>query len=388
METIHRRCFFGLVVLLAGTSHAQTALQNAGNLRIHENGQLGFHTDLINNGILDENQGLVGFYGDNTIDVSGAVPATFNDVEFATSIATVLRTSLNVSNNANFITGNVLTPREESTVTLNFLENAFYNGEGDINKVDGYASITQQQNFTFPVGDFQQLRPLILESQGVNAFANCAYFSEDPNNPTTFATSFDTQNKPASLGEISTREFWRLEGSVPSTIQISWNAQSDMAALTDDVTTIVPVGWSKSANQWVSLGNSGGVGDLTEGFTTSISFVPDDYEIITFGGAGEPLEALDLGNYLVTPNGDGRNDVLEIPELEQSPNNTVRIFDRFGLKVFEKDNYTDEFDGFATTGTVVINKEKGLPSGVYFYVATLHDLGLEFQGFLYLSARR
>ncbi len=377
-----------ILILTCFGLHAQTALHNAGNLRIHENGQMGFHTDLINNGIFDENLGLAGFYSENTLDITGAVPATLNDVEFATSIATVIRTSLNISNNANFITGNVLTPREEPDVTLNFLENGFYNGEGDMNKVDGYASFTQQQNIAFPVGDFEQLRPLLLESQSINPFAKCAYFSEDPNNPTTFDTGFDTENKTPGLGAISTREFWRLEGNVPSTIQISWNAQSDIAALTDDITTIVPVGWSKTANQWVSLGNAGGMGDLTEGFTTSISFIPDDYEIITFGGAGEPLEFLDLGNYLVTPNGDGRNDVLEIPELEQSPNNTVRIFDRFGLKVFEKDNYTNEFDGFATTGSFVINKEEGLPSGVYFYIATLHNLNLEFQGFLYLSARR
>ncbi len=376
-----------LTLFVAFQCHAQTALQNSGNLRIHENGKIGFHTDLINNGIFDENLGLAGFYGDNTIDILGAVPATLNDVEFATTLTAVLRTSLNVSNNSNFISGNVLTPKETPGVTLNFLENSFYNGEGDSNKVDGYVSLTQQQSFTFPVGDFDQLRPLILNSQGVNEFAKCAYFSEDPNDPSTFSISFNTESKPSSLGTISTREFWRLEGSVSSTIQISWNALSDMTALTDDVTTIVPVGWSKSASQWVALGNAGGVGDLTEGFTTSTAFVPNDYEVITFGAAGEPLDPVDLGNYLVTPNGDGVNDVLVIPELEQSPNNKLLIFDRFGLKVFEKNNYTNEFDGLATSGSFVMKQERGLPSGVYFYIASLYDLDLEFQGFLYLSAR-
>ncbi len=381
------RRYLYILFLSCVFGHAQTALQNSGNLRIHENGKIGFHTDLINNGIFDENLGLAGFYGDNTIDILGAVPATLNDVEFATTLTAVLRTSLNISNNSNFISGNVLTPKEAPEVTLNFLENSFYNGEGDPNKVDGYVSITQQQNFTFPVGDFDQLRPLILNSQGINEFAKCAYFSEDPNNPSTFTTVFNTESKPASVGTISTREFWRLEGSVSSTIQISWNAASDMAALTDDVTTIVPVGWSKSASQWVTLGNAGGVGDLTAGFTASNAFVPNDYEVITFGAAGEALEGLDLGNYLVTPNGDGINDVLIIPELEQSPNNKLLIFDRFGLKVFEKTNYTNEFDGLATSGSFVMKQEKGLPSGVYFYIASLYDLDLEFQGFLYLSAR-
>ncbi len=368
--------------------NAQTALHNAGNLRIHNEGKLGFHTDLINNGIFDENEGLAGFYGENTIDVSGAVPTTFADVEFATFVATVLRTTVNASNNVNFISGNVLTPRDNASVSLNFLENSFYNGEGDTNKVDGYASITQKSETTFPVGDFEQLRPLILRSEAVNSFASCAYFSEDPNNPSTFTTSFNTTNKEVSLGDISTREFWRLEGNVPSTIEISWNAQSDISALTDDPTLVIPVGWSKALGQWVSLGTNAGIGDLTNGIAVSETFVPDDYEIITFGTGGQLLEPLDLGNYLVTPNGDGRNDALVIPELEASPNNKVLIFDRFGLKVFEKTNYVDEFNGFATSGNVPMNPEKGLPSGVYFYIAYLYDLDLEFQGFLYLSARR
>jgi hypothetical protein len=49
-------------------------------------------------------------------------------------------------------------------------------------------------------------------------------------------------------------------------------------------------------------------------------------------------------------------------------------------------NYTNQFDGFATSSNFVIAKDKGLPSGVYFYIASMHDIGLDFQGFLYLSS--
>ncbi len=115
--------------------------------------------------------------------------------------------------------------------------------------------------------------------------------------------------------------------------------------------------------------------------------MPNDYEAITFGALGEPTELLALDNYLVTPNGDGINDYLEIPELEQSPNNLVRIFNRLGLKVFEQANYTDQFTGIANSGTVIMNREAGLPQGVYYYIASLYDLDLEFQGFLYLADR-
>jgi gliding motility-associated-like protein len=92
-----------------------------------------------------------------------------------------------------------------------------------------------------------------------------------------------------------------------------------------------------------------------------------------------------LDNYLLTPNNDGINDVLVIEELELSPNNTIQIYDRNGLKVFELNNYTDEFNGFSNIDNLVINREQGLPRGVYFYLINMIDLGLNYQGFLVIE---
>ncbi|WP_282163369.1 gliding motility-associated C-terminal domain-containing protein [Ulvibacterium marinum] len=364
---------------------AQTALYNSGNIRIHEEGQLGFHTDLINDSAFDENLGLAGFYGGAPLTVSGAFIPLFFDVELANNNGVLLQVGLDNANNTNFISGDFLTPRNQSDVTYNFLPDAFYVGEGNFSKVNGYAEVISQQNFTFPIGDNQQLRPLILNSEGVNPSAKCAYFLEDPNNPISFNEGFDTENRPRDMGAISTVEFWRLVGNVSSTVSISWNERSNMAALTDDVSTVVPVGWNKSTGRWERLGEGGAVGDLNQGFVVSAPFIPDNYEILTFGVLGEPTDILDLDNYLITPNGDGLNDFLTIPELEQSPNNILRIYDRNGLKVFEKRNYVNEFNGFSNVDNMVIAREKGLPIGIYFYIVSMEDLNLDFQGFLYLS---
>lgn len=376
-----------IIFLLATLGlNAQTALYNgSGSIRIHQDGQLGFHTDLINDSAFDENLGLVGFYGTNTPTISGAFVPVFFDVEVAADNHALLQTGIDVQNNTNFIIGDLITPRNQSDVTYNFLQDAFYNGESDLSKIDGYAAVLNQQNVTFPVGDSDQLRSLILNSEDLNLFAKCAYFFEDPNFPSTFPSGFSTNIKPRALAEVGTTEFWRLEGNVASTISISWNGRSDIAMMTDDVNTIIPVGWSKAANQWVSLGATAAAGDLTQGFVTSQSFTPDDYEVITFGTLGEPTELLTLDNYLVTPNGDGANDFLFFPELEQSPNNHLTIFDRNGTKVFDQQNYTNQFAGVSNVNNFVINREAGLAVGVYFYVVSLDDLGLEFQGFLYLS---
>lgn len=374
------------ICLLGFWSHAQTAIYNSGNLQIHDQGQMGFHISLINDGAFDENEGLAGFYGDLPLTVSGAFAATFSDLEISNPDNVALNTSLNARNNVNFIMGDFFTNRAQTDNYLNFLDNATNNGSGDISKVDGYAGISNKQNFTFPIGDELQLRQLVLNSDGPNIFARCAYFFEDPNNPTTFPTGFNTTTKDNSIGVIGTTEFWRLEGSIPSTIQITWNERSNIGVLVTDVTRLGIVGWRKSSSRWVNIGSNGAVGDLTQGFISSASFIPDDYEIITFADAlGEPTELVNTDNFLVTPNGDGVNDSLVIPETDLSPNNSIQIFDRYGLKVFEMNNYTNEFNGFATTNNFVIAKDKGLPSGVYFYILSLDDIGLDFQGFLYLA---
>ena len=364
---------------------AQTALYNSGNIRIHDQGQLGFHTNLINDAAFDENVGLVGFYGNATLTISGAFAPTFFDTEIANGAGVFLETGINNLNNTNFIIGDFLTPRNQSSAYYNLLQNAFYVGESDISKVNGYAAMTQQQNFTFPVGDTQQLRPLILNSSGENPLAKCAYFYEDPGNPSSLDTSFDTGLKARDLGFISTTEFWRLEGSVPSTISISWNERSDIGALTNDVNNLMVVGWSKAARQWIRLGSTVAVGDLSTGFVSSESFIPDDYDAITFGTMDVPAEFLSLDNFLVSANEDGINDALVIPELEQSPNNHLMIYNRFGQKVFDQKNYSNQFRGFSNVDKFVIDREQGLPADVYFYIVSMEDLGLDFQGFLYLT---
>ncbi|MGB5387832.1 MAG: gliding motility-associated C-terminal domain-containing protein, partial [Eudoraea sp.] len=188
------------IVFLTGMlfAQAQTALYNSGNIRIHQDGQLGFHTNLINNASFDENLGLAGFYGNSLISVSGAFAPVFFDTEIANDSGVQLNTSLNVINNTNFVVGDFSTPRNSVDIYYNFMQDAFYVGSGDGSKIDGYATITEQQSFTFPVGDSQQLRPLILNSDSANTFARCAYFFEDPNNPSTFP-GFDTDLKPRSI---------------------------------------------------------------------------------------------------------------------------------------------------------------------------------------------
>ncbi|QBA63475.1 gliding motility-associated C-terminal domain-containing protein [Muriicola soli] len=373
-----------IFLLLCSRSVAQPALYNSGNLRIHDQGQLGFHANLINDGIFDDNLGLVGFYSPSSLEVSGALNPVFFDVEIAADGGVILNTSVNVRNNTNFISGDFRTNKAEPQLFYEFLQDAFFVGESNVSKVDGYASMSGQQSFTFPVGDAAEIRPLILNSEATNPFSKCAYFYEDPNFPSTF-NPFNTQIKPRTVEAVSTFEFWRLEGSVTSTVTLSWNARSNLSFIAEEVGNVLIMGWNKVAQQWLPLGTTAVGGDLNAGFVTSGPFIPDDFEIITFGSLAIAEDLLTLDNYYISPNGDGINDFLQIPELEQSPNNRLEIYDRRGLKVFQMENYRDEFTGISNVENTVLNRGIGLPEGLYFYIITMDDLSLNFQGFLFLE---
>ena len=373
-----------------GVVSAQTALYNNGNLRIHEGGALGFHTNLINASPLDNNLGLAGFYGPQNLTVSGSVTPQFYDAEVLVDNDLSLDLGMDISNNLNFVLGNIRTPLTQPGIYLNFLDTGFYAGESNLTKVIGYAAITNQQNFIFPVGDAAFYRPLVLESQNTNFFAKCAYFFENTNNPNSLPGTYNTFEVALDIEYVTDLEFWRLEGIVPSTVRLSWNERSDLSRFTDDFTKIVPVGWSKLSQRWINLSGSTPVGDLSQGFVTSAPFVPDDYEIITLGVSKipyEPLskEVLSLENYFVSVNGDGINDTFFIPELADFDQNFVQIYDRYGIKVFEMENYTDEFVGFSNMNNVPFKEGIGLPVGVYFYTIYIPVDDLNYQGFLYLA---
>lgn len=378
-------------LLSASFAMAQAGLYNAGNLVVRNSGHLGLHTNLINDANFDQTQGLVGFYGTNVLEVSGNVPATLWDMELFVSDHIELVNTLNVRNNLNFISGNIASPKDNPLVYLNFMEQGFFTGEDDTAKVTGFAAVNNRDFFAFPVGDRSMLRPLTLTSESVAPLSICAYFFENPSSPTSLSTTFNVEQKVRNIGTVSDREFWVVHSDVPAKVTISWNARSALGLVPNATAeSVIVVGWSKASNQWTVIGNTAVSGDINQGFVTSETFMPSDYAAITFGTIPLPTDTFavnnpTLGNYFLSPNGDGINDALVIEGMEESPNNSLRIFNRYGQMVFEKINYTNEFGGISNTGSFIPNQNQGLPEGVYFYLVTLEDLGLEYTGFLFLD---
>jgi gliding motility-associated-like protein len=98
---------------------------------------------------------------------------------------------------------------------------------------------------------------------------------------------------------------------------------------------------------------------------------------------------LEVSNVL-TPNGDGRNDYFHIEGLDCFSVSNVKIFNRWGVLVFETEKYnntTNVFEG-NSSGRTTISQSLGLPIGTYFYVIEYVDFsgnGVKKAGYLYLN---
>lgn len=373
------------VLLLLGLHcHSQNSLRNFGNLKLLDDAEMGFHVNLVNDGSFDDNLGRVGFFGENGfLTVSGAFRPIFYDMEVMVADDLMLEVGVGVTNNLNLILGDINTPKSFLDINLDFIDQAFYTGQSDTTKIDGYAALTDKTEFTFPVGYGDELKPLQLLSEAVNVSAKCAYFQEDPNYPTRISSSFSTQRRLNDLTAISSYEFWHLEAMIPSQVRLFWNQNSRLENFVEQVQNLRVVGWHNEKDAWVDLGITMVSGDLQSGTITSDRFNPQEYGAITFGNLGNWAVA-DLGNYLLTPNGDGANDFLVLDAVSLSPGtNSLKIYNRLGQLVFEAEDYQNNFEGIANVD-LVISRNKGLPEGVYFYLLDLPDINFSHQGYLAL----
>jgi len=124
--------------------------------------------------------------------------------------------------------------------------------------------------------------------------------------------------------------------------------------------------------------------DNTVTYTPNTNFVGIDtfvYEICnTDGVCVSATVTVKVTNGLtiynaININGNSQNDHFHIGGIENYPNNTVRIFNRWGVKVFDTegyDNVRNVFKGFSN-GRVTVEGSENLPQGTYYYIIEYID---------------
>lgn len=96
---------------------------------------------------------------------------------------------------------------------------------------------------------------------------------------------------------------------------------------------------------------------------------------------------IDVENDLVDPNMNGGAFIIR--NIEDFPDNTVEIYNRWGVKVFETRGYDNQGNAFRgiSNGRATIQENEELPVGVYYYVIqyTINGEGRSRAGYLYIN---
>ena len=150
---------------------------------------------------------------------------------------------------------------------------------------------------------------------------------------------------------------------------------------------ILPTDWtgtSSSKDITVQVGNQ----EATIGVTAISSY-----------GCVSPIQQLDVRVVIeddievynsISPNGDGVNDIFRIRNIDFYPENTLSIYNRWGIEVFHVNSYGQNdnfFKGFSD-GRSTVSRDVELPEGTYFYTLTYKNTkGIEknLSGYLYIK---
>ncbi|HEY1192799.1 gliding motility-associated C-terminal domain-containing protein [Flavobacterium sp.] len=186
-------------------------------------------------------------------------------------------------------------------------------------------------------------------------------------------------------------------------------------ACTDDsslinLTTLLPEG-SPITGTWVDKNNSNALqGSVLNPFGLALGNYTFEYliadekcprSIVLDMEVNDDCKVLACGEVLphnaFSPNGDNFNETFKIDNIDDVtcyPENTVEIYNRWGILVFETKNYnntTNAFDGISR-GRTTVKQSDGLPTGTYFYIINYKSLDgsnnlqdNKLSGYLYLS---
>ncbi len=183
--------------------------------------------------------------------------------------------------------GIVKTERNSPGGVVSFSETSKLTGISDAKHVDGYVKKYGSTLFTFPVGHNGVYRPFGAEADGTMG----AYFQGDPGAASLpSGAPFATANKGDGVKTVGAKELWDIRGTKATKITLTWNAASDVNALTGGILpTLGIVGWNASTSRWEKITSIldqvslfGAASSLSSGsITTAQTLIPDTYKAYT-----------------------------------------------------------------------------------------------------------
>lgn len=400
-----------LMIFAYAGLHAQTA--NTGIMAVEDNTVISTQADFINtnngvwindgeayiyknfknDGIVShsiQSLGLTRFEGTSIQIIDGEEESEFKDILF-----------FNTSQPAPFELNGKIKVNGTSEFNQGIVQNRGLNG-GFLFTNDGIATNTWNGShvdgpvfklgssaFTYPVGHS-------------NFYRFCA-ISAPQNSDSNFEAVFYYQNsdeekshvdKDASIELINDKEFWKLNKIISESnavLTLSWDENTTPSQIYTGVEEIIIVTYDEANHKWIDLGGIVDINNKTVTtpvelssygyFTTAKKFKVED-------------DCVEVFNVITPITKDGLNDYFKIDCLDKFPDNSVEIYNRWGVLVFETTKYgldNNVFEGYSE-GRATVGGSGLLPTGTYFYVLKYtakdgtQDVARKKVGYLYLNA--
>lgn len=381
----------GEIAILPGTELATVAdFDNKSTGDFINDGQFTVYSNYNNDGLVTFSpkavSGLTSFKGLTGAQViSGKELSEFNNVRFDNRMiqpAFLLSTEISIYGFSDFSKG-IVSNATSGGIVL-FEANAIHKNTNDESYVDGYVECIGKNEFQFPIGDGGYFRPSAFGQSSVSKdFFKSRYVFENSNqlHPHT--------QKEELITLINAKEYWKVESN-QAAIDLALTLKSNSSTTPSELTNEDPgyslaiVSWDESQSKWVHYASA--VDNQNETITAAINKTG----IFTLAKI-KTITQNDIVVYnAISPNGDGLNDYFNIEGLENFSENSLQIFNRYGVKVFETVNYGANGNWFRgiSDGRTTVAKNDGLPTGTYFYVIKYKTYNGDYKdkaGYLYIN---
>lgn len=381
----------GELSILPGTEFATVAdFNNKQTGDFINDGQFIVYSNYNNDGLVTfspkATSGLTYFKGSAVAQIiSGIEQSEFNNVKFENRMiqpAFLLSSTISIYGVTDFYEGIISNSNLGGTIV--FETNATHNNTSNDSYVDGYVERNGSKEFQFPIGDGGYFRPsAINQTSSIKNFFKSKYVFENSN------VSYPHAQKDDDIAVIDANEYWELESNqstVDIALTLTWNSNTTPSELikTDSNHSLAIVRWDDTESKWKLYASA--VDAQNETVTAAV----DKSGIFTLAKVKIPNVDDVVVYNAVSPNDDGYNDYFNITGLEKFPDNTLEIYNRYGVKVFETSNYGANGNWFRgiSEGRVTINRGEGLPTGTYFYILKFrvsNGTSKDKAGYLYIN---
>lgn len=249
----------------------------------------------------------------------------------------------------------------DSMPSVTFSETAGYDSllVGDFSHVDGLVKKQGKTRFIFPIGDANFYRPAIVDGVETETTISARYYYEWIQFP---------QDEVQFGVELYRDEFWYISGGDKS-YDITLTYDTRTSTFDSDETDIKIVSYDENHDISYRINDAEPVSVMSQLSYMEVLSESVDTSFVLYGFAKDeyPSSGVDLFvPQILSPNGDGNNDIFVIKGLGAYPNNKLVVFNRYGDVLYEKENYDNSWDGTSNKRVFLGGDDNALPSGTYF----------------------